>query len=716
MSTKVTSNFTTGGQFTAAHANEIKGAINENGDLLDSVKSELDDYKLDNDASIDGLSTSIQGLITGKANQSDLSTLQTLVQNVSTGKADQSVVNTILGVLGMDSSGNAVVDGDAIVNKLNEVLTTFQNFPEATNLYSTLQSKFDTSSFATTQEAVAGTNNQKPVNPALVKAMIEALTPVSTLQSETTLYVSRLAAKGSILAGSEVAAIDQFFAKGKTDGWLPLMKLIWLPFGSNLASSLVNLYNATGVAAELVNNNFVEADYSRSLGFGTGTGANTNKFLGTGIVPANLGLNRRDISINVFIPDESAGTVYGLYAGMNPATGTNPLVVESASIVINQTGGSGGATGITQYAPAFVGASYGPGNRVIGYINGVNGVNSSTTVIPDTPLDTEITFFKGMQNGSAVYGKGKSSFKAIGSFLNELQSKSLQDAEMALLSALGRYNNKGSVCKPFGDSITMGQGASLGSNRWATIFCRNIAHREVNLGVASSQLRQDVSGIAGGYQRYSDADNIASNTEIIMYGTNDLNNNDNTSTGDTTKINDYKTKLTEIANKRISQRVRVILASPPWNGVSTTPAARRNAWQNATLEVAKTIGVDFADMETVFTDTGNPGSYFPDTLHPNNAGHALIADLATAVYFKRPYRKPVLDFPSIAAGASADLTVTMGNAKVGNLANVTCETPTAGIIYSASVSAADTVTVRATNITGSAIDPASAKFNVTVFI
>jgi hypothetical protein len=74
-----------------------------------------------------------------------------------------------------------------------------------------------------------------------------------------------------------------------------------------------------------------------------------------------------------------------------------------------------------------------------------------------------------------------------------------------------------------------------------------------------------------------------------------------------------------------------------------------------------------------------------------------------------------LDFGSIAAAASADLTITLTGVAVGDsVALGLPAAPTAGIVFQAFVSAANTVTVRATNITGSAVDPASATYRVTV--
>lgn len=74
-----------------------------------------------------------------------------------------------------------------------------------------------------------------------------------------------------------------------------------------------------------------------------------------------------------------------------------------------------------------------------------------------------------------------------------------------------------------------------------------------------------------------------------------------------------------------------------------------------------------------------------------------------------------LDFPSIAAAASADLTITVTGAAVGDMvALARPAAPAAGLVFQAFVSAANTVTVRATNITAAAVDAASATYTVAV--
>lgn len=74
-----------------------------------------------------------------------------------------------------------------------------------------------------------------------------------------------------------------------------------------------------------------------------------------------------------------------------------------------------------------------------------------------------------------------------------------------------------------------------------------------------------------------------------------------------------------------------------------------------------------------------------------------------------------LNFGSIASLGSADLTITVTGAAVGDsVAMGLPAAPTAGIVFNAFVSAASTITIRAHNYTLGAIDPASATYRATV--
>lgn len=75
-----------------------------------------------------------------------------------------------------------------------------------------------------------------------------------------------------------------------------------------------------------------------------------------------------------------------------------------------------------------------------------------------------------------------------------------------------------------------------------------------------------------------------------------------------------------------------------------------------------------------------------------------------------------LDFPSIAANAKADLTITVTGAAVGDAVFLGLPAaPAAGLVFNAFVSAANTVTVRASNTSAAPVDAASATYRAIVF-
>ncbi len=75
-----------------------------------------------------------------------------------------------------------------------------------------------------------------------------------------------------------------------------------------------------------------------------------------------------------------------------------------------------------------------------------------------------------------------------------------------------------------------------------------------------------------------------------------------------------------------------------------------------------------------------------------------------------------LDFPSIAAAGTQVLTVTCPGASVNDVVLMGLPaTVDAGVVFDARVTAADTITARALNITASPINPAGATYEFVVF-
>lgn len=89
-----------------------------------------------------------------------------------------------------------------------------------------------------------------------------------------------------------------------------------------------------------------------------------------------------------------------------------------------------------------------------------------------------------------------------------------------------------------------------------------------------------------------------------------------------------------------------------------------------------------------------------------NGGTSLAGILSTTA---------VLDFGSISAQSSAELTVTLTGAAIGDIALLgPPDSAAADISFFAFVSATDTVTVRAVNATAGSVDPASGTYRVAV--
>lgn len=96
--------------------------------------------------------------------------------------------------------------------------------------------------------------------------------------------------------------------------------------------------------------------------------------------------------------------------------------------------------------------------------------------------------------------------------------------------------------------------------------------------------------------------------------------------------------------------------------------------------------------------------------------NGFIAGSGSTALTKVLTASAALDFPSISAASQADLTITVTGAAVNDEVVMGLPAaPTAGIVFNAFVSAADTVTIRASNITASPVNPASATFAVIVF-
>jgi hypothetical protein len=73
-----------------------------------------------------------------------------------------------------------------------------------------------------------------------------------------------------------------------------------------------------------------------------------------------------------------------------------------------------------------------------------------------------------------------------------------------------------------------------------------------------------------------------------------------------------------------------------------------------------------------------------------------------------------LDFASIAANVDGELTATVAGVKVGQVVSISAPSLDSGLVATAYVSAANTVTVRVSNVTVGAINAAAQDFFLSI--
>lgn len=98
------------------------------------------------------------------------------------------------------------------------------------------------------------------------------------------------------------------------------------------------------------------------------------------------------------------------------------------------------------------------------------------------------------------------------------------------------------------------------------------------------------------------------------------------------------------------------------------------------------------------------------------AAAAKVQVLGTAAGSATPlFASASLNFPSVAAAGQQELTITVTGAAVGDAVVLAPPAaPEAGLVWGGRVSAANTVTVRASNITAAPVDPAAATWGAQV--
>jgi lysophospholipase L1-like esterase len=193
----------------------------------------------------------------------------------------------------------------------------------------------------------------------------------------------------------------------------------------------------------------------------------------------------------------------------------------------------------------------------------------------------------------------------------------------------------------FGDSVTAGTGASDAAHRYANIVAAAQGWTLVNSGIAGTALQNSVQSAAATIGLATDnngrdtcANRVvrhAPDKVVILYGLNDLRLDD---AGYSTA--NYQTDLGEVVDLIVAGGTpagSIVIGSPsyctnyaahaaPWNGGS---AEKHAAYVAAAAAVATAKGTRYADVYAAMVAGGGNTLLSADNVHPNDAGHAVIA-------------------------------------------------------------------------------------------
>lgn len=533
---------------------------------------------------------------------------------------------------------------------------------------------------------------------------------VNPAVTEAQAYAARVAAVSTPLSAPTIAAIETWVAALKTAGAWAAIKDCGLMIGSDLAAAMVKIKYPAGAPSSLANIGMNNGHYQPVGGMGWyGGNENDNQSMDTVSTATQLGASGTNISMGFMRMDYRDEAKPWFSAAV--AAGT----AETPAYITDYNSGTPDKVAVTGNGPSLRVVSVTADSKALVVENGAvvqdyAGSNGGTVTALDA--SAHFTMFKARRFGVDFFGTLRSGFYFVGTALTKAQAVALSRATRTLYKTLGRLNVK-ATCAYVGDSITAGFFVGNPNNRWSTISAVARDREEINFGVPSSSIRVINSDAQPLINRYLDIIAEDPGEFSVMMLSNDIFT-DGTTNGDPTIIADCKAKATTIATafKNTGKPVR-------WNGFPFTPnvsATKAAAYDAAIADVMRTLDIPYCSQYLRMQDTGTTATLLGgDGVHPTEAGMAFLATGDVEMGTGKTTRSVSLNFPSVAAGGTQDLNVTMYRAAPG--ASVAVVLPAgypAGLTATAVATANDTVRIRVTNGTGAAIDPPAGTFLVTL--
>ena len=386
------------------------------------------------------------------------------------------------------------------------------------------------------------------------------------------------------------------------------------------ANALNKIIAAPSSGAAMTNTNLVSDDYDPDKGFTLL--ANTNKYLGTGIIPSAQGLSSTSFSALVYRTDDVVPSSTQNLLGLNNVSGACELKIGGLN------GGMGATTFITGLGKGAVGITLkDSGFRLFyDYVQ-----QSITPPVPTVSLNTELTFFKNKDAGVDEFGIGSVAFYWVGLGLSGYEYRMLTKLVNKFMEDLGVKPNLDDYCQ-IGDSITYLKAATTVAQRHSRIVAMEYGLNEANMGISGNQLSFVNESTRSGLFRYTDLSwykigrNFPNGKMCLALSINDINA-DGATDGTQIRADAYQAGLESI----ILYAINVLGMSANnifvcTQGINTSANENKNQmYIDSTMKAARRKGVIGVNLYTV-----NTAAVLVDTVHPDDVGHLNVANAIIA--------------------------------------------------------------------------------------
>ncbi len=448
-------------------------------------------------------------------------------------------------------------------------------------------------------------------------------------------------------------------------------------------------------------------------------------------------------------PLAAANSLFGYTTGgslvggsFNDVSGAAALSASASSVsmVVKGHHAAAGHTGSYGVISGEAAAAQGSGDGIVATGHNAHGPNSATTAAHNV-VEGEYSF-ESITSGTDNFGGGDQTGRAVttGSRLTLIGAKSGYQTLTTGHDVLLAGSNTGTTKSDLANSSAIGPGAQVNEDNAIVVGDSNVTKLTTAARIIttnSSAAAIDVNGrfsvhgttgaavITGTAGTLQISGNMANGAGTVnsQYGYLNTSNGGGNNSGvgfrdDATLPNSvtssYTAFLSNVSTAATSFTVGSISGFVMNNG--TKGSGSTVTVQRGLLVGPLTNGGTISGIELQVASAANRWNINATGTAANQlTGPTTIGASGSAVDLILT-ATATLDFPSIAAdGGTQDLTITVTGASTGDTVVLGLPAaPNAGVVFNAWPSSSNTITVRATNATTGAIDPASASYRVTV--